>query len=184
LAHVNFAFASIDPRTHRLVPAHPEDVALYREFTALQSKGVKTWIAVGAWDMSDPGTPTHTAWSDMASAPENRKAFVESAVSFMEQHGFQGLDLDWEYPVDDKRGGGEDDTRNQIDLVVDLRKAFGNRFGLSSVLAPDFWYLRHMDPKAMEAQVDWFNFMAYDLHGAWDGKKPHSSRAGTHTDLL
>jgi chitinase len=89
----------------------------------------------------------------MASSPENRKTFVESAVQFMEQYGFQGLDLDRGYPDDDNRDGHEDDTRNQVDLVVDLRKAFGDRFGLSSILAPDFRYLRYMDPKAIEAQV-------------------------------
>ncbi len=35
-------------------------------------------------------------------------------------------------------------------------------------LAPDYWYLRWFDAKAMEPFVDWFGFMAYDLHGSWD----------------
>ncbi|KAF1939931.1 hypothetical protein EJ02DRAFT_424432 [Clathrospora elynae] len=30
-----------------------------------------------------------------------------------------------------------------------------------------------MDPKAMEVQFDWFNFVAYDLHGSWDGDNPN-----------
>jgi GH18 family chitinase len=53
-----------------------------------------------------------------------------------------------------------------------MREAFGDKYGVSSILAPDYWYLRGMDPKAMESSVDWFNFMGYDLHGAWDGDIP------------
>lgn len=32
----------------------------------------------------------------------------------------------------------------------------------------DQWYLRGFDAKAMEPYVDFFGFMAYDLHGFWD----------------
>ena len=41
-------------------------------------------------------------------------------------------------------------------------------FNFSLTLAPDFWYLRWFDAKAMESSVDFFGFMAYDLHGSWD----------------
>jgi chitinase len=29
-------------------------------------------------------------------------------------------------------------------------------------------YLQHFDIKAISQYIDWFNFMAYDLHGTWD----------------
>ncbi|KAF2012825.1 glycoside hydrolase family 18 protein, partial [Aaosphaeria arxii CBS 175.79] len=183
LTHMNFAFASIDPETFRIRPMHPDDVDLYRRFTALQSPKLQTWIAVGGWDFSDVG-PTHETWSKMASTKENRAAFVDSALQFMKEYGFQGLDIDWEYPVAADRGGSEGDTANLVSLVIELRKTFGKSFGLSSILAPDFWYLSNMDPKAMEAQVDWFNFMAYDLHGAWDQNTPGlGNKIRPHTDL-
>lgn len=168
LSHLNFAFASVDPRTFRIQPMHPDDVDLYREFTALKTDKLETWIAVGGWEFSDPG-PTRTTWSDMVSSRENRAEFIDSTVKFMDEYGFQGLDIDWEYPAAKERGGKEVDTDNQVALVKELHAAFGDRFGLSSILAPDFWYLRGMDPKAMEEHVNWFNFMGYDLHGPWDG---------------
>ena len=43
----------------------------------------------------------------MAASPEGREKFAESAVAFVEKRGFDGLDLDWEYPA--KRGGAEKD---------------------------------------------------------------------------
>ena len=76
--------------------------------------------------------------------------------------------VDWEYPATDVRGGRVEDTANLVLLAQELRAAFGTKYGLSSILAPDYWYLRGMEPKAMEPYLDFFGFMAYDLHGFWD----------------
>lgn len=53
-----------DPTTYQvpLTPSNPAEVNLYREFTALKSRGVQTWIAIGGFDFSDPGTSTFRAW--------------------------------------------------------------------------------------------------------------------------
>jgi len=74
------------------VPADPGDVPMYSEFTALQSDSLETWIAIGGFDFSDPG-PTFNAWSDMVSTSANRAAFISSLQSFMDEYGFQGVDL-------------------------------------------------------------------------------------------
>jgi chitinase len=79
----------------------------------------------------------------------------------MPKYGFQGVDLDWEYPVAPERGGHEDDTKNFVLLVQEMRAAFGTKYGISLTLAPDYWYLRYFDAKAMESSVDFFGFMAY-----------------------
>lgn len=49
-----------------------------------------------------------------------------------------------------------------------MRANFNTDYGISMALAPDYWYLRYFDAKAMESSLDWFGFMAYDLHGSWD----------------
>jgi len=82
----------------------------------------------------------------------------------MPKYGFQGVDLDWEYPVSPDRGGTPDDTQNLVLLVQEMRKAFGTNYGISLTLAPDYWYLRYFDAKSMESSVDFFGFMAY---GKW-----------------
>ncbi|CAD0098997.1 unnamed protein product [Aureobasidium mustum] len=168
--HLFYSFAFIDPNSFDVVPAHDDDEEQMREFTALSSDGkLQTWIAIGGFDFSDKGTPTHTTWSDMVSTKANRAKFIASLEAYMKEYGFQGVDLDWEYPGDPDRGGRKlADTRNLSLLVREMRAAYGTRFGISVTLAPDYWYLRWFDAKAMEPNVDFFGFMAYDLHGSWD----------------
>ncbi|KAI0201413.1 glycoside hydrolase superfamily [Astrocystis sublimbata] len=166
--HLFFSFASIDSVSFLVKPWEKEDISLMTAFTQLKTSTLQTWIAVGGYDFSDKGSPTHTTWSDLCAHSERRAAFISSAMAFMDQYGFQGMDLDWEYPVAPERGGHPDDTQNFVKLVREMRAAFGSKYGLSLTLAPDYWYLRNFDAKTMEPYVDFFGFMAYDLHGSWD----------------
>ncbi|KAL8788604.1 MAG: hypothetical protein Q9195_007199 [Heterodermia aff. obscurata] len=111
--------------------------SLYSRFTGLKSKspGLQTWISVGGWSFTDPG-PTRTAFSSLAGNAGNRRTFISGLMTFMNTYGFDGVDLDWEYPAADDRGGVESDTAN---------------YGIQD-------------------HVDWFNLMAYDLHGTWDAQ--------------
>jgi GH18 family chitinase len=133
LTHLNLAFASIDPTSFNITPTDPGDLALYAQFTALKSAAMQTWIAVGGFDFSDPG-PTHTIWSGMCSNSANRAAFISSLIDFMNQWGFQGVDLDWEYPANPSRGGRPEDTKNFVSLVSEMRQAFGTKYGISVTL--------------------------------------------------
>jgi chitinase len=197
-----FAFASIDPTNFMIKPAHPEDELLYPEFTALQREGLQTWIAIGGFDFSDSNQATHTTWSDMVSQPDRRAHFIQSVIEFMERWNFQGVDIDWEYPVEKDRGGREEDAVNLVKLMREMRQQIRQheprkKYGLSMVIAPDYWYLRHFDVKSLEPEVDWFGFMAYDLHGFWDktipslasnpslaGVRPHTDMEEIRKDLL
>jgi len=162
--HLFFSFASINPNTFRIRPWDDADIPLMEDFTALNTN---TWIAVGGYTFSNNGT-THTTWSDLCSTAENRAAFIQSTADFMDKYGFTGVDLDWEYPVEPKRGGSKGDTENFTKLVREMREAYGNKYGISLTLAPDYWYLRYFDAEGMQPYVDFFGFMAYDLHGSWD----------------
>lgn len=113
-----------------LEASHP---ALYAQFTSRRSPTLQTWIAVGGYSFSDPG-PTQNTWSNMVSNQGNRAAFINSLVTFMMQYGFQGVDLDWEFPGVAARGGQPSDTSNLVSLVQEMRAAFGNRYGISITL--------------------------------------------------
>lgn len=86
----------------------------------------------------------------------------------MNSYGFDGVDLDWEYPGADDRGGVSADTANYVSLVKEMKAAFGNKYQLTVTIPTSYWYLQHFDIKGMQDSVEWFNLMSYDLHGVWD----------------
>lgn len=89
------------------------DPDLYREFNALKKRkpSLKTFIAIGGWDAGSKG------FSEMAR--RKPEAFIKSCTEFMEKYGFDGVDLDWEYPTAKERGKGSlrSTTRNCSDRV-------------------------------------------------------------------
>ncbi|KAL2060601.1 hypothetical protein VTL71DRAFT_9242 [Oculimacula yallundae] len=138
-------------------------------FLKARYPGLKVSIAIGGWTFNDP--PTSTYFSDMASTVPNRETFINSLTSFLTKYGLDGVDIDWEYPAADDRGGKPADTDNFVLLMSDIREAFNriNPSWQSTITIPtSYWYLRGFDIVRLEKYVDWFNLMSYDLHGMWD----------------
>lgn len=98
-------------------------------------------------------------------------------------HFHEGIDLDWEYPQAVDRGGQTADLDNYVSLASELKAALGSK-GLSMTLPTSYWYLRHFDVKSLQQYVDWFNLMAYDLHGVWDAQSQFvGPYVAPHTNL-
>lgn len=154
--HLYFAFASINPETYKITPWDDGDADLMREFTKLRGQGrnLQTWIAVGGWAFSEPDAATATTWADICADQSKRAIFIQSLIDFMVEYGFQGVDLDWEYPGTPERGGSRADIANFVTLVREMREAFGTKYGISLTLAPDYWYLRYFDVAGLDPYVD------------------------------
>ena len=70
--------------------------------------GLKSVISIGGWTWS-------TNFSDIALTAASRTAFCQSAVDFAVKWGFDGIDLDWEYPVE---GGLTTNHHNPADKTT------------------------------------------------------------------
>lgn len=82
-------------------------VGLYERIQKLKkaNPNLKTLLAIGGWSF---GTQK---FKDMASTRYARQTFIFSAIPFLRDRGFDGLDIDWEYPK------GSDDKKNYVLLL-------------------------------------------------------------------
>ncbi|KAJ3087829.1 hypothetical protein HK102_010188, partial [Quaeritorhiza haematococci] len=176
--HIIFAFGIIT-ESHTADVSDQRDYALFDQLKALKSRNrlLRTLFAIGGWAFNDP--PTQHRFSNMASSPESRATFISSVISFLDRYGFDGLDIDWEYPVAPDRGGSPEDLVNYTTLLSELRKAFGSNRLLTIAVPASPWYLRHFQIDIIHSYVDFFNFMTYDLHGTWDLLPTATARPGT-----
>ncbi|OTB01251.1 glycoside hydrolase family 18 protein [Hypoxylon sp. CI-4A] len=186
--HINFAFSLIDPDTFTLMPMDVGTGALYTRVNGLKERDpdLQVWIAIGGWAMNDPG-PTRNVFSNLAKSQPAQDTFFESVVSFITAHGFDGIDIDWEYPVAGDRGGVAADFDNYVTFVQRFRQRLdkvGKPIGLSLTLPASYWYLRGFNIAKLEPHVDWYNIMTYDIHGVWDSTvQSIGAFAYAHTNL-
>ncbi|KAK6526922.1 hypothetical protein TWF281_010118 [Arthrobotrys megalospora] len=186
--HLNFAFAFIDPVTFAVSPMG-HDPSLYKRLTGLKKAhpALKVYIAIGGWTMNDPDQPTAFTFSDVAGSITNQNKFFNSLISFMATYGFDGVDIDWEYPVAPERSGRPADRANFVTMLRNMRAAFqraGRNYGITITIPASFWYLQHFDIVNIEKVVDWINVMSYDLRGEWDKENVWTGPyIGAHTNL-
>lgn len=119
--HLAFSFAGINwagaiEPYNGILDYYP----MYSSFNQLKTTypGLKTLIAVGGW------TFDQSRFVLVSSTDARRSAFASSVVAFLENHNFDGIDLDWEYPV--TRDGTGADYNNYPLLCQALRTAFDN----------------------------------------------------------
>ncbi|KAF9116149.1 hypothetical protein BGX27_004489 [Mortierella sp. AM989] len=169
--HLNFAFVMIND-DGVIEMQHPEDEQLYKELNDLKIKKptLRTTVTVGGWDMD------MAHYSKMVSTPSNRQKFIKSAMTYVRKYNFDGLDFDWEYPSDEQRGGHPNDPKNFVDFLREFREAADaedlkdgqERLILSIALPGGPFHGQYFTVPELAKYVDWFNIMAYNLHGQWE----------------
>jgi chitinase len=138
--------------------------------------GAKAILSVGGWTLS------HRV-SEMLASPTARAAFVDNAVAILEDWGFDGLDLDFEFPGYAPHGGRPIDKQNFALLLGALRQRFdaietatGRAFELTAAvscgpqIANDAY-----DYPAVAGLLDYVHLLSYDFGGDWDPVAQHNS---------
>ncbi|MEI4791001.1 glycosyl hydrolase family 18 protein [Bacillus sp. FJAT-53060] len=139
---------------------------------------LKTFISVGGWTWSN-------RFSDVAANPAARENFAASAVDFLRKYGFDGVDLDWEYPVSGGLPGNStrpDDKRNYTLLLQDVREKLdvaeakdGKKYLLTIASGASPEYVSNTELNKIAETVDWINIMTYDFNGGWQNISAHNA---------
>ena len=192
VTHLNYAFANVSngqcvlgdsyADTDKFFPGDSWDTGALRgnfnQLIKLKAKypALKTLISVGGWTWS-------ANFSAAASTNASRTLFAKSCADFMEKYGFDGIDIDWEYPVSGGlQNGVAADKANYTLLMqalraeLDRREALRGRDFLLTIAAPAGpATLANLDKPGLAATLDWINLMTYDYNGAWDKATGHNA---------
>ena len=132
-------------------------------------------LAVGGWADSLGDT-----YSRMASSAASRSKFAETAVEFLERYGFDGLQMDWQYPVcwqADCSKGPASDRANYVQLVQDLKKTLDKKGLKLGINVAGYAGLADLafDAAQLAGSADFITVPAYDFHGSWEAITGHTA---------
>jgi len=165
-----------------------------------KNPSIKGLISVGGWNFNDcaasasatygQGSATCEIFSTIAASEERTRAFARNVIDFCRKWGFDGFDLDWEYPVVAGHNSNEkpfrpvqDDYENYITMLRVMKEEFvadnpsnplllTAAVGVGKSTVEDAYNIA-----AMNEHLDLINLMTYDLHGGWE------SRTGCNANL-
>lgn len=172
LTAINYAFAQIGNDNKIAFGDSYIDPINFTKLKQLKIKNpqLKTLISVGGEEFS-------SSFSNMAFTAANRAVFAHSVADFIKKYGFDGVDIDWEYPVN--VGGTlnvkEQDKQYFVLLLQTLRSALdvqgekdGHNYLLTIAGGIAIVYINNINLAAVAKCVNCAYVMTYDVHGPWD----------------
>ncbi|XP_078098322.1 acidic mammalian chitinase-like [Mustelus asterias] len=162
--HLIYAFAGM--KDNKITTIEVNDVAFYHSLNSLKNKNgnLKTLLSIGGWNFG-----SHK-FSVMVSTAENRQTFINSVISFLRGYGFDGLDIDWEYPMGVNKHLFTLLAQEMLAAFQAEAKSSGkSRLLISAAVSasPGYVNYRYEVPQIGKI-LDFFNVMTYDFFGPWN----------------
>jgi chitinase len=134
---------------------------------------LKILLSYGGWTLSK-------YFSQCSLDTTTRNSVAKQMANLVDEHDFDGVDIDWEYPgwpgaegntIDDR------DPENYILLIDEVRKHLSAGKDITIASGMSAKYIDMMSKnnvlQRLCAALDWVNLMTYDYHGAWSDLTGH-----------
>lgn len=162
LTHIAHAFAWPDAAGALVVPEGFLDPALN---AAARAAGVKMMLALGGGGHSQ-GFPA------LAASAAGRARFISEVVGFCEAHGYDGVDLDWEFVSNEAERAG---FTALVEALAFALKSRSPALLLTMAAPARNFHGRWIDFERLADDFDFIGFMTYDYHGAWSAHSGHNA---------
>lgn len=207
LTHIQYSFASVDPSTNKIAfgdkhaaieedfkgmnlthkgkPLELDNSLPYKgHFNLLQTMkkqypDVDLLISIGGWAGS-------RGFYTMLDTDKGIETFADSCVDFIREYGFDGVDIDFEYPSSTPQSGNPAD----FDVSEPRRKTINERYNvlmktlrekldkasttdnkpylLTAAVTASSWVLGGVSSNEYAKYLDFLSVMSYDFHGGWN----------------
>jgi chitinase len=108
-------------------------------------------------------------WVSIARHPEYLHRFLSELGQLMSDHGYDGVDIDWEpSPLTNEDGVA------YTTLLKSLRAKFPKATLTTALPAGEYW-ISHFSWQDICASMDYVNVMVYDYSGGWGGRAAYAS---------
>jgi chitinase len=171
ITHLNYGFAVVK---QGVVVTHDTEKGpgLMRELDQrTELAGVTNILSVGGWNNSEEGQFEAATATDAGI-----ETLANSIVSYMMTWGFDGVDIDWEYPDTDAEKTQFTKLIKSLRTKLDAEGVKEDRYyQLSAAVTANHNKIQYINPAETVPLLDSVNVMSYDFHGAFDPITGHNS---------
>jgi GH18 family chitinase len=161
LTHLNIAFANPDKDGNIIFNGDIDGVISYAKSI---NPNIVICISLAGGVISEEQASN---WSFLIDKPENRPAYIQNILNFVNFHKLDGVDIDLEWNAV---------TIGYSGFVVELKKILAEHKKTMTAALPNNTRFENINSEALNA-FDFINIMAYDSTGPWtpDKAEQHSS---------
>ena len=181
VTHLNIAFANPDSEGNLQINNFENIINTAKQ----QNPNIVICISLGGGYIPDN---VKKYWSDLIDIPDNRPAFIEKIIDFVESKNLDGVDFDLEWSAV---------TSGYSNFVIALNDSLKTHNKVFTAALPGTYRYPLITNAALKV-FDFINIMAYDLTGPWSPNKPgqhspynfakqsinHWKNQGVHKDKL